>query len=466
MVAKNNYKETSSFRDPSGFVFFQNGELYRQINKIYHEDYELLISSGLFERLKRKRKIVSHMEVQIPSPEPDLLFKIIKPEPIKFISYPYEWSFSQLKDAALLTLNIQKEALLSDMILKDASAYNIQFQDGHPILIDTLSFTKYIEGEAWTAYKQFCQHFLAPLSLMSLKDIQLNELLKNHIDGIPLELTSKLLPVKSWLNFRLLSHIHLHAKAQKNITIKSTNNKQPTQTISKTALIGIIENLEKTIKRITWTPSGTNWLDYYQATNYSESAFEKKKGIIRELLLSIQPKTVIDLGANTGVFSRECRELDGCYVVSSDVDPGAVELNYLEAKRAKERYLLPLVIDLTNPSPSIGWGNEERLSFTKRAKADVIMALALIHHLAISNNLPLIKIFKFFSTMGKYIIIEFVPKEDSQVQRLLSTREDIFNEYTLEGFIKVAKNYYEVIRQIAIPETNRTIFLLEKKNIN
>lgn len=464
MVVKNNNKETSSFRDPSGFIFFHNGEIYRQVNKIYQEDFELLISSGLFDRLEKKRKIVSHQEVQIPSPEPDLLFKTIKPEPIKFISYPYEWSFSQLKDAALLTLNIQKEALLSGMILKDSSAYNIQFQDGHPILIDTLSFAKYIEGEAWIAYKQFCQHFLAPLALMSLKDIQLNELLKNHIDGIPLQLTSKLLPIKSWFNFGLLSHIHLHAKAQKNFTNESSKKKQPTQNISKTALIGIIENLEKTIKKLTWTPSGTDWLEYYQTTNYSEPAFEKKKKIIRELLLSIQPKTVIDLGANTGVFSRECNDLDGCFVVSSDIDPGAVESNYLESKRSKEKYLLPLIIDLTNPSPSIGWSNEERSSFTKRAKADVIMALALIHHLAISNNLPLPNIFKYFSEMGRYLIIEFVPKEDSQVQRLLSTREDIFDEYTVEGFIKAAENFYNIKQTIPIPESNRIVFLLEQKN--
>ncbi|MBW6473578.1 MAG: hypothetical protein K0B14_10665 [Anaerolineaceae bacterium] len=466
MVVKNNYKETSSFRDPSGFVFFQDGKIFRQINKFYQKDYEQLISSGLYERLEKKRKLISHTEVDLLSLEPNLLFKIIEPEPIKFISYPYEWSFSQLKDAALLTLNIQKEALLSGMTLKDASAFNIQFQNGHPILIDTLSFSKYIEGEAWIAYKQFCQHFLSPLALMGLKDIQLNELLKNHIDGIPLQLTSKLLPIRSWFNFGILSHIHLHAKVQKNITNEKTYKKESNQNISKTALIGIVENLENTINKIKWTPKGTDWISYYQKTNYSDPAFEEKKKFIKGILLDLQPKTVIDLGANTGVFSRECHNLDDCFVVSSDIDPGAVELNYLEVKRSKEKNLLPLVIDLTNPSPSIGWSNHERLSFSQRAKADVIMVLALIHHLAISNNLPLSKILKYFSEMAKYLIIEFVPKEDSQVKRLLSNRDDIFDEYTLEGFIKAVDNYYMIIEKMKIPDTDRIIFLLKNKIIN
>jgi ribosomal protein L11 methylase PrmA len=459
---KINSIENSSFRDPSGFVFYQNGEIYRQINTVYKNDFELLMSSGLFDRLTKKRKLVSHIEVDVNSPNPNKLFKIIQPEPIKFISFPYEWSFSQLKDAALLTLNIQKEALFSGMILKDASVYNIQFQDGHPILIDTLSFTKYREGEAWIGYKQFCQHFLAPLALMSIKDIQLNELLKNHIDGIPLPLTSKLLPIFSWLNFGILSHIHLHARAQKNITIENPKNKQPSQNISKMSLIGIVENLEKTIKKLKWAPHGTDWLSYYQATNYSEPAFEEKKKIIKDLLVEIKPKTILDLGANTGVFSRESHHLDDCFVVSSDIDPGAVELNYQEVKRSKEKTILPLLIDLTNPSPAIGWRNRERASFSSRVRVDVILALALVHHLAISNNLPLTSIFEYFSEMGKYLIIEFVPKDDSQTQRLLSTREDIFSEYTIDGFMSALEPVFSIVRRIPIQGTQREIFLLEK----
>ncbi len=405
-----------------------------------------------------------HEEVDLPAPEPGLAYKVIKPEQIRFLSYPYEWSFTQLKDAALLTLNIQKEALLSGMTLKDASAYNIQFQDGHPILIDTLSFAAYQEGEAWIAYKQFCQHFLAPLALMSKTDIRLNGLLKSHIDGIPLDLASRLLPRSTWLKFGLLSHIHLHAMAQRNISSDQavTGGNQRQRNTTKSALVGLIENLEKTVRNLRWVPQGTDWSEYYEGTNYSESAFMEKKRIVRDLLVELQPKTLLDLGANNGEFSRLAKEIEGCYIVSTDVDPGAVEQNYLEVRDAREKNILPLVIDLTNPSPAIGWRNQERDSFLSRAHADVVMALALVHHLAISNNLPLSSIAQTLASMGEYAIVEFVPKEDSQVQRLLTTREDIFDEYTADGFVQAMNEVYSIEEHIPIMGTGREIYLLKR----
>lgn len=456
-------QEASSFRDPSGFIFSINDEIYRQINKTYQEDYELIISSGLYERITKKRKLVSHDEVDIESPEPDLLYKIVKPEKIKFISYPYEWSFSQLKDAALLTLNLQKEALSSGMILKDASAYNIQFQDGHPILIDTLSFAKYSEGKPWVAYKQFCQHFLSPLVLMAYKDIRLNELLINNIDGIPLDLASKLLPFSSWLNFGILSHIHLHARAQKTINNDRNPVNHDSNQISKTSLLGLIENLEKTVSKLRWNSSKTDWNEYYQATNYSEPAFLLKQEILKKVLLDKQPHSIVDLGANTGLFSRLAKDLDNCQIISCDFDPGAVEINYLQVKKDKEKNILPLVIDITNPSPSIGWQNKERISFNNRVHVDLALVLALIHHLAISNNIPLSKIAQYLSGLAKTIIIEFVPKTDSQVKRLLATRDDIFMDYTLDGFIKAFEKYFLIFEKIQINETDRTLFIMEKK---
>ena len=289
-MQKNYKKEEASFRDPSGFIFFHNGDIYRQINQIYKDDYNLLINSGLFDNLTKKGKLIYNQEVDLQSPNSINLYKIIKPEPIKFISYPYEWSFSQLKDAALLTLNIQKVALNYGMTLKDASAYNIQFTDGHPIFIDTLSFTKYIVGEPWIGYKQFCQHFLAPLGLMSKKDIRTGELLKLYIDGIPLDLASKLLPLSTRLNFGLLSHIHLHALAQKNYTIERKQSNKSSSSMSKNSLIALIENLEKSIKKLSWKPSGTDWLDYYQGTNYTDKSFLEKQQIIKNYYLTFNPR--------------------------------------------------------------------------------------------------------------------------------------------------------------------------------
>ena len=205
----------SSFRDPGGFLFRREGSLYRQVNRACAEDFQLLESSGLAASLREAGLLIPHVEADVEPPRPDIAFRVIRPEPVPFISYPYEWSFSQLKDAALTTLRIQKIALRHGMILKDASAYNIQFHRGRPVLIDTLSFTRYEEGQPWVAYRQFCQHFLAPLALMAYRDVRLSALLRTEIDGVPLDLAAGLLPWRTRLKPGLLMHLHVHAASQK-----------------------------------------------------------------------------------------------------------------------------------------------------------------------------------------------------------------------------------------------------------
>lgn len=209
------YCLASSFRDPSGFLFFENGTLFRSVNRLYQQNYDHLIQSRLYDKLVENDLLIPHREVQHPAEKRDDEYKIIQPEIVPFISYPYEWCFSQLKDAALALIKIQKQALDCNMVLKDASAYNIQFCKGKPLLIDTLSFEIYKENQPWVAYRQFCQHFLAPLSLMASRDIRLGQLIRIYIDGIPLDLVSGLLPISTWFKPALLTHIHLHAKAQK-----------------------------------------------------------------------------------------------------------------------------------------------------------------------------------------------------------------------------------------------------------
>jgi hypothetical protein len=207
--------EPGSFRDPAGFLFYLKKKLYRQVNQSYKEDYDLLIDSGLYQKLVEQEALIPHQEVDILFPQPLNGYKVIQPEFIPFISYPYEWSFSQLKDAALTTLKIQKIAFQHGMSLKDSSAFNIQFHMGKPLFIDTLSFEKYKEGEPWVAYRQFCQHFLAPLTLMSRRDIRLGQLLRIYIDGIPLDLAASLLPFSTRLNMSVYMHIVFHGKIQK-----------------------------------------------------------------------------------------------------------------------------------------------------------------------------------------------------------------------------------------------------------
>lgn len=451
-------KHSASFRDPSGFLFSRGGILYRQVNRAYADDYTRLMESGLYERLVKVGALIPHVETdQLPA-ESEAAFKIIQPERVRFLSYPYEWSFSQLKDAALATLSIHKRALKYNLALKDASAYNIQFVRGKPALIDTLSFEKYKEGQPWIAYRQFCQHFLAPLALMSYCDVRLSQLLRVYIDGVPLDLASKLLPTRTRLNFGLLTHIHLHAGAEKRFAGESVGQAK----MSRNALVGLIESLEATVRKLSWKPAGTRWWNYYEITNYSDAAFEHKKQLVTEWIGRVKPNQVWDLGANTGVFSRVAGA-SGAFTVSFDIDSAAVEQNYLRAKNDKEQNLLPLQLDLTNPSPALGWANRERESFRERGPADILLALAVIHHLAITNNVPLPQLADFFAEMGKWLVIEFVPKSDSQAQKMLAVREDIFTGYTREGFEAAFGERFKIHESVPVNESERQLYLMEAK---
>lgn len=452
-----------SFRDPSGFVFSHCGVIHRQVNQFYREDYDLLMSSGLYNSLATDGLLVTHEEVaDVQSPHPEMAYRMLRPEQLPFISYPYEWPFSALKDAALLTLAVQKRALEHGMTLKDCSAYNIQFVKGRPVFIDTLSFEKYSEGLPWTPYRQFCQHFLAPIALISRTDVRLQLLLRSFIDGVPLDLASRLLPYRSRFSFAFQLHIHLHAKTQRQYADTAVARKSFEKKVSKTSLLGLLDSLESLVKSCTWRPSGTEWADYYKDDSYTEAGLAHKKQIVEEYLDEIQPGSLWDLGGNTGLHSRLASSR-GVNTVCFDVDPACVELNYLQMRREGEETILPLLIDLTNPSPSLGWDNDERMSLRQRGSVDAVMALALVHHLAISNNVPLGMVARSLASLGRWLIIEFVPKGDHKVDKLLATREDVFPDYTPQGFEAAFGQHYEIRRTDAVRDSKRQLYLLERK---
>lgn len=452
-----------SFRDPAGFIYSRNDAIYRQINKTGAKDYDLFMSSGLYKVLIEKKLLVPHREVSISfSLHARTAHKIIQPDNIPFISYPYEWSFSQLKDAALLTLEVQKLALEKGMTLKDASAYNIQFIGRQPIFIDTLSFAAYEPGAPWQGYKQFCEHFLAPLALATVSTPNIIPALKTMIDGIPLELATKLLPAKTRLQWGLTTHLFLHKTAQKKHKNTETVRLKP-RVVSMFALKGLISSLERTIKKSHMPKIKTEWGKYYTNTNYSSSAFKAKKQLVEKFINKAKPKMVWDMGGNTGEFSQ-IPASKGIYTVCFDIDPLAVEQNYLHKDKSSAEKLLPLVQDLTNPSPNLGWAHHERQSLKRRGPADLCMALALVHHLAIGNNLPLEMIAEYFSAICKHLIIEFIPKEDSKVKILLKSRPDIFPEFTKPGFEKAMRQYFSVVASEPIKGSKRTLYLLKAKN--
>jgi hypothetical protein len=451
-----------SFRDPNGFLFIQDGVIYRQVNALYRDHYDHLLKSGLYQDLVDAGLLIAHTEADLNLARSGDAYKIIRPEVVPFISYPYEWSFSQLKAAALATLEIQKRALAFGMSLKDCSAYNIQFVKGKPTLIDTLSFEIHQEGLPWVPYRQFCQHFLAPLALASYRDIRLSQLLRVYIDGIPLDLAASPLPFRSRLKVPMLLHIHLHARSQRHFSDKVVDRDTARGRVSRQSLLGLIDNLESAVKKLQWSPQGTDWADYYQDDSYDSVGIEHKKQLVADFLDEAAPKTVWDLGSNVGLFSRIAAN-KGIATIAWDIDPGCVDMNYRQMVSNGETNLLPLVLDLTNPSPAIGWENRERMSILERGPADTVLALALVHHLAISNNVPLDRIADFLAKLCSWLVIEFVPKSDPKVQRLLSTREDIFPNYTRQGFENEFSRLFVIKRSEQIRNSKRILYLMKRR---
>ncbi len=450
------HRSPGSFRDPSGFIFERDGTLYRQVNRFYRADYDLLVGSGLDRALIDDGLLIPHREVDAEPSDRASVYKVLRPDRVPFVSYPYEWCFGQLKAAALLTLEIQRRAMERGMSLKDASAFNIQFVGGRPIFIDTLSFEAYREGEPWVAYRQFCRHFLATMALMGRSDVRLNQLFRTSLDGVPLDLASRILPWKSRLDLRLLIHIHLHAGAE-----NAYASGPPTKVrgFSRRALLGLVDSLAATVRSLRWEPRGTEWADYYGATNYTDAATIRKLELVSGFLDEARPSTVWDLGANTGRFSRLAADR-GASTVAFDVDPACVERHFREVAGRGEANILPLRMDLTNPSPSLGWDHWERASMIARGPADVAMALALIHHLAITGNVPLGRVAAFLRRACHRLIIEFVPKDDSQARRLLASRADVFEDYSKEGFERAFAEHFTIDRAQPIVESGRTLYLM------
>ena len=456
--------DPASFRDPSGFVFRRDGILYRQVQPSAAADWEALRATGLLQRLVADGLLIDHDEMPLTEAASPEALAVIRPRLLDFISYPYEWAFSQLKDAALLTLEIQSRAVDAGMRLKDASAYNVQFDGGRPILIDSLSFEVAPLTEPWPGYRQFCEHFLAPLALIAYRDARSGLMLRDFIDGIPLDLATRLLPGRTRLNFGLASHLHAHAGAQRRAASAAPatdGDRKPSRRISETGQRALLDSLRRTVEGLRWKPSG-HWAEYATTTSYTDAATASKATLVREMLDAVGGRSVWDLGANTGVYSTMATEA-GYRVIAWDYDAGSVEAHWRRVRGADGPDILPLIGDLTNPSPSIGWALEERASFLDRANADALLALALVHHLAIGNNVPLPAVAALFARTAPNAIVEFVPKDDPMTRRLLAARRDIFDGYTIDGFRDAFGGPFEIVREVPITDSPRTLFLLRRR---
>jgi hypothetical protein len=447
-------------------VYRRDGVVYRQIAPSFAEDWDAFLASGLYDRLVASGDVIAHEDVDVGLALEPPAYRVIRPEPLDLVTYPYEWSFSQLKDAALLTLRLQTAASEAGLTLRDASAYNVQFQRGRPLLIDSLSFERSVPGRPWLPYRQFCEHFLAPLALMARVDIRLGSLLRDHLDGVSLDLAARLLPGKKRISMGLGPHVHLHARAQRTRTDEAgaaeagSQRREGSMSASKVATL--LESLRTTIEGLRWEPSGTVWADYADNTSYDAAATAAKSAAVGAALRAAGGAVAWDLGANTGRYSR-LAAAEGYRVVAMDIDEGAVERAYLAIRADGRTDITPLLADLTDPGPGLGWGNAERTSLLDRIDADVILALALVHHLAIGSNVPLPMVADLFARLSPHAVVEWVPKEDAMVKRLLASREDVFDDYTEVGFEAAFAAHFDLVTRTPIEGSVRTLYHFRRR---
>lgn len=447
----------ASYRDPAGYMFEKDGVLYRQVNQRYREHYDHFTGSGLYDELVKKGWLIPHETIhENLSGDPEA-YLTLRPEKVAFVSYPYEWSFQMLKDAALLTLHMLRNGIAYGMILKDATPYNILFHKGRPVFIDSLSFEKYGETKPWIAYRQYCENFLAPLLLAHYARVPVPRLLLAWSEGVPLELAHAWLPWHTRFSLHTYLHIHLHAK----YSARKKENEDRRVVFSKQKLLNLVSSLELLVKKLKLPPASSAWSHYYEEASQREHYLEEKKAILLQWLPLVSPlSTAADLGANTGVFAQ-LLAARGIQTLAADMDPWCIDQLYVTCKETGEERITPVVQDLAMPSPAIGVNNEERACFSRRAGSDLVLALALLHHLAIGKNIPLDKIAAFFRDAGRTLVIEFVPKTDPKVQLLLAQKADIYDRYTEAEFQQAFSRHFTILDKKEMAGSGRTLYLMQ-----
>jgi len=450
----------ASFRDPSGYVLHRDGRILRAVTARGAPDYAAAEKSGLIAELVERGWLVATKRLDPPTSDPALdgATIVLEHERLPFISYPYEWTFSALRAAALLQLDIHLAALARGFTLSDSTAYNVQFRGARPIFIDVLSFRRYRDGAYWDGYRQFCQQFLNPLLLQAYAGIPFNAWYRGAISGIAAAELRPTLPWRRRISPRVVKHVTLNAALSAKAAAAAVEREAPTllQTgLPLGALQRMIGSIRAWIAELSWRADGaTTWSDYEATRLYGDEALAAKQEFVRDFVAATRPRLLWDLGCNAGEFAFLAHEAGAAYVVGWDSDRGAIEECFARAAR-DGRPVTPLIGDLMSPSPSQGWAEQERGGWRARAPVDAALALAIVHHLAIANNVPLGAIVDWLLALAPRGVVEFVAKDDRQVGRMLSAREDIFPDYSPAAFRDLLSRKARIVRSSELPGGTR-----------
>ncbi len=457
-------KNPGSFRDPSGQVYKYNNRIIRIVKKFGKDRYEFIKEQNIIKESIDNNFLINTEEIKnefTNFKSKDFCY-FLEHEKLDYISYPYEWGFQQLKDAALHHLNFQIFLLERNAILIDSSAFNIQFRNNKPIFIDVLSIDKYVEGEYWKGHAQFLQQFLNPLLLRSLKGISFNDWYKGNLDGIKTTELNSLLSLKDKLSFNVFFSVVLLSKLE----IKNTINPKAAlkkiaekKVLSKNSYKGLLIQLKNWIKKLTPLKTKTEWDSYSVSNTYEKEQENKKIQVIKKFSNKIKPNLMADIGCNDGLYSFESLKVGCKKAIGFDIDINAIDRAYKNSLKNNFNFL-PLYFNATNPSAKLGWYEKERESFIDRLDFDAVIALAFEHHLALGQNVPLEEVVSWIMKIAKNGLIEYVEKTDETVKRMLSLKGDIFPDYNQENFEKNILLNGKILDKTIISKT-RTIYEFE-----
>ncbi len=454
--------DPGSFRDPDTRIFHRDGGVFRALSERALADWRQLANTRFFPRLTGQGRLVGTRETngREALPEPAAPWAaVLEHERLPVVSYPYEWSFGMLKDAALLQLDLTLAAIDEGMTLKDATPFNVQWIGSRPTFIDIGSFTVYEPGDPWAGYRQFCETFLYPLLLQAYRNIPFQPRLRGRLDGMTAEECRCCLSARDYLRGGVLTHVYLQAKAQARYEDSNVDARRELRAAGFGA--GLIRNnvsrLRRTVEALRWAPARSSWSDYQRTHTYDEADLERKTGFVRRILQTNRRSLVWDIGCNTGVYSRLAAE-HADYVVALDADQLVIERFYQALRAEAHSTILPLVADVADPSPGLGWRGRERRPLADRGAPDLLLCLALMHHVVIGRNVPLADFIAWLASFGAEVVLEFVDRADSMVERLLRNRREQPPDYSREAVETALASHFQIVARTALASGTRTVY--------
>ena len=458
--------DDGSFKDPSGRVYRIAGERGEKIVRALDRDalamLTKLVAEPFFQGLMHDGDVVRTDILSAEDPYASWIAEAgwhgaMEHQAVDFLSWPYEWPFSMLKDAALLQLRLLEASIPHGWILKDATPFNIQWQGVRPTFIDVPSFVPW-HGDYWRGYRQFCSTHVIPLLLTAHLGIPFQPLLRSRLEGIPAEEAVRYFRGLQRLRRGVPSHIWFAAKAER--TVRSGVRPRSPQRQRQTMLRALIDSLRRLIAGLSHRPMSSQWTRYVDTHSY-DADYAKKERFIADHIAAVRPALVWDLGANTGAMSRIAAQSAGT-VIAVDSDHDAIELLYRKLGCAAEpQNIVPLVMDMANPSPGQGWAGRERQAFDRRQRPNAVLCLALIHHLRVSANIPLALLLDWLHSLHAIVVIEFVDREDEMFQKLLANKDEQYPDYTAANFNHEVEQRFSIDARLRLKGGLRELLLLK-----